>query len=129
MAKRTTAKKTRNGGTWTNAQFWGRVRSQLRRMSMYWIPIKQALEDAKRPYKGNNKRQKWEYKCAACKKWFIRKGVHVDHVIPAGSLRKAEDLAGFIERLFCEHSECYTVLCKKCHKIKTDEERNMGRTT
>lgn len=115
--------RTRNGGKWTEAQFWGRLRSQLRRMSMYWEPIKQCLEEAKRPYKGKNKRQKWEYKCTTCDGWFPRKGVQVDHIQPAGSLKSYDDLAGFVERLFCEEPECYAVRCTKCHKEKTDEER------
>jgi hypothetical protein len=86
---------------------------------MYWLPIRKCLEEARRAYKGENKRRKWEYKCNKCQQWYDRKGVEVDHVIEVGSLRCAEDLPGFVERLFCEMKECYVVLCKQCHKEKT----------
>lgn len=111
--------RTRNGGTWTEAQFWGMLRSTLRRRSMYWKPITEALNSARRKYKGENKRRKWEYQCAECSNWFMRKEVEVDHVEPVGSLKSYDDLPGFVKRLFCEEKECYTVLCKKCHKSKT----------
>lgn len=104
--------RTRNGGAWTEAQYWGRIRSALRRMSMYWKPIKEARDRAKRPYKGRNKRQKWEFQCAQCKNWFPQKSINVDHIVEAGSLRCAEDLPGFVERLFCEDVNGYQVLCK-----------------
>lgn len=117
MGKR--VERTRNGGTLTESQFWSMIRSTLRRRSMYWKPIKYALDKVKRPYTGENKRRKWEYQCEECKEWYDRKGVEVDHIIPSGSLTCYEDLPGFVERLFCEEPECYQVLCKKCHKKKT----------
>jgi hypothetical protein len=117
MGKR--VERTRNGKTLTEAAFWGMIRSTLRRRTMYWLPIKQAREQARRPYKGNNKRQKWEFLCAECKKHHPQKNINVDHKIEAGSLRNGDDLKGFVERLFCEDVEGYQVLCKPCHKSKT----------
>jgi 5-methylcytosine-specific restriction endonuclease McrA len=46
----------------------------------------------------------------------------VDHIIPAGTLTCSSDLAGFIERLFCEQ-ENLQVLCERCHDAKTKLER------
>ena len=121
--------RTRNGGTWTEAQFWGRIRSALRRISMYYKPIQDAKNRARKTVKG--KRWKYEYQCASCKKWFKAKEVEVDHLIPAGSLRSSDDLKGFVERLFCEDPNSYQVLCKSkknslgkitkqgCHNKKT----------
>jgi hypothetical protein len=101
---------------------------------MYWIPIKQARERARRSYKGKNKRQKWEFQCAHCKKWFPQKSINVDHKVEAGSLKSGKDLEGFVERLFCEDVDGYQVLCKTqkkngkivhhgCHDKKSKEHR------
>lgn len=111
--------KTRGSGTFTESGFWGMIRAALRQKSRWWKPIKDAKEAARRPYKGENKRIKWEYQCAHCKNWFPEKEIEVDHKIEAGSLRSGEDVQGFIERLFCER-DGLQVLCKHtCHKEKT----------
>jgi 5-methylcytosine-specific restriction endonuclease McrA len=77
---------------------------------------------ARRAYKGPSKRQKFEYQCNTCKAWFPEKQINVDHIKPAGSLNCKEDLAGFVERLFCEldNLQC---LCSDCHDIKTKKEK------
>lgn len=123
---------TRAGGEWTDAAFWGFLRSLLRAGTRKWPPIvRHAKLRCRRPYTGPNKRQRWEYQCAECGQWFKdevkdkSQRLHVDHVIPAGSLRSLADLPGFVERLFCE-SDNLRVLCTPCHKIKTDSE-NTGR--
>ena len=116
------APKTRNNGTMTESAFWSFIRSGLRQKSRWWKPITQCKLDAKRPYKGPNKRQKFEYQCNSCKKWFAEKNINVDHVLPAGSLNCANDLPGFVERLFVE-VEGLQVLCSICHDKKTAKER------
>jgi 5-methylcytosine-specific restriction endonuclease McrA len=73
---------------------------------------------ARRAYKGPNKRQKFEYQCALCQNWFAEKNINVDHISPAGSLNSAQDLPGFVERLFCEQDNLQ-VLCTACHDVKT----------
>jgi 5-methylcytosine-specific restriction endonuclease McrA len=117
-------RRIRNGGTWTESQFFSAIRSALRQKFRYWKPITKARDAARRVYKGKNKRQKWEYQCAHCQKWYKGGEVQVDHIIPCGSLRSYEDLVGFIKRLTPEDSEAFQVLCVECHKIKTKEERN-----
>ena len=121
MAKRI-VEKPYNAGTMTNAGFWGMIRSALRQKSRWWKPILQAKYAARRKYKGPNKRQKYEYLCDKCKKWFAEKHIEVDHIIPCGTLRSGDDVKGFIERLFCE-KEHLVVLCKPCHKKKTIKEK------
>ena len=120
MARR--VERTRNGGTWTNAQFYGAIRSALRSKFKWWKPMREAKERARRAYKGDG-RQKWEYQCNDCKKWYKDKEVQVDHVVPCGSLRCMEDIAPFIERMCCERVDAYQVLCKPCHQKKTNIER------
>ena len=114
--------KTKNGGTMTNAMFWSFIRSALRQKSRWWKPITQCRMASRRPYKGTNKRQKFEYQCNQCKNWFPDKETAVDHKIPAGSLNNGDDLKGFVERLFCEQEDLQ-VLCKGCHDVKTKLEK------
>jgi 5-methylcytosine-specific restriction endonuclease McrA len=130
MAKKKSAKprksaapKTRNAGTMTESAFWSFIRSSLRQKSRWWKPISQAKAKAKRSYKGPLKRQKFEYQCNQCKNWFPDKEINVDHIIPAGTLRSAKDLPGFVERLFCEIDNLQ-VLCNVCHTKKTQDEKS-----
>ncbi len=82
----------------------------------------QALALAKVPYVGDNKRKKWLYKCANCLELFDGKQVAIDHVQPCGTLKSKEDIATFVENLFCEVDNLQ-VLCSTCHDIKTLSER------
>lgn len=62
------------------------------------------------------------YKCAACQKLFPNKEVRVDHILPV-----VDPATGFttwddyIDRMFCG-PEGLQILCKPCHKIKTQAE-------
>lgn len=107
---------------WSQARFFGFLRSALRSAYNRWPPKFKVLANARRPYEGADKRTKWEFQCACCGEWFKSSDVSVDHIIPAGSLNSFEDLAGFCERLFCSE-EWLQVLCKLCHAKKTAEER------
>lgn len=119
---RPTTVKLRNAGTMTESAFWSMIRSGLRQKSRWWKPISICKNLSRRQYKGANKRQKYEYQCNKCKKWFPEKKITVDHIIPCGSLQKASDLPGFVERLFCEESGLQ-VLCTDCHNNKTQLEK------
>ncbi len=120
--RRVVTPKTRNAGTMTESAFWSFIRSALRQKSRWWKPISECKLKARRAYKGPNKRQKFEYQCKKCKKWFAEKNINVDHIKPAGSLNCAEDLPGFINRLFCEQDNLQ-VLCTECHDKKTKLEK------
>jgi hypothetical protein len=52
----------------------------------------------------------------------MEKEVQIDHIVDCGTLTCAEEVAGFVERLFCEVSGFQT-LCKPCHQIKTNSVR------
>jgi len=127
MAKRVTTPKTRNSGTMTESAFWSFIRSGLRQKSRWWKPITECKAKAKRPYKGPLKRQKFEYQCNQCKNWFPDKKINVDHIVPAGTLTCAQDLPGFVERLFCEVDNLQ-VLCTGCHDVKTQAEKNESKS-
>jgi 5-methylcytosine-specific restriction endonuclease McrA len=119
--------KTRNSGTLSESEFWSFIRSALRQKSRWWKPVSDCKQKVKRPYKGPNKRQKFEYQCNYCKNWFPDKEVNVDHIIPAGTLTCANDLPGFVERLFVE-VDGLQVLCQGCHNKKTKQEKNAKTT-
>lgn len=114
--------RTRAGGTWTEAGYFGFLRSGLRQLSRRWPPIANTLRGNRRPYTGPNKRQKWEYLCTACGHWFSAKEVSVDHVTPCGRLSSMDDVRTFVERLFCE-SDGLRVVCNECHDAITKGSR------
>jgi hypothetical protein len=116
--------KTRNAKTWTEAKYWGGIRSALRRLYRFqWVPAQQALIGARERYEGPNRLQKWSFRCAVCDGRFLRKDVELDHKVPCGSLKELVDVGPFLERLFPEDAGAYQVICKPCHLVKTKEER------
>lgn len=117
--------RTRNLKTETESEHMGKIRSALRRLSRFWKPALAAIDAVRRDYKGTDKRIKHEYQCSVCKEWYLRSKVHINHVVPCGSLRNYADAPGFLERLFCEDISGYNVLCKeKCHKAETAKQRS-----
>jgi hypothetical protein len=119
---KTRVPKTRNNNTFTESAFWSWIRSILRQKSRGWKPISKCKANSRRLYKGPVKRQKYEYQCNICKQWFKDAEISIDHKIPCGSLRCAEDLPEFIERLFVEVDGLQT-LCSTCHDFKTKNEK------
>ena len=118
--------RTRAGNEWTEAAFWGFLRSALRRASMRWPPIARlALLKVREPYTAppgaRKTRRKWQYRCAICgtAKW--RDQVAVDHIIPCGKCSSFDELATFASRLFCE-VDGLRILCGPCHAEVTREE-------
>lgn len=110
---------TRCSGTMTEAAYLAWIRSALRSKSLRWPPRNEALQAARRPYKGTNKLQKWEFKCAICKDYFKAKEVCVDHYPkPAGSILSVADIGEFANNLYCEVDNL-RVLCVPCHKVHT----------
>lgn len=115
--------KTRNLNSLTESQFWGFLRSGLRRQFRYWKPMLEAKRLVKRPYTGTNKRQKFEYQCNHCKNWFKESDTQIDHIDPVGSLLAWEDVLPFLKKLIPEDPAAFQVLCKPCHQQKTNTER------
>jgi hypothetical protein len=118
-AKTDRVPRTRANGEWTEAAFWGFVRSNIRAMSRKWPPLaRHALNAVRRPYVGDNKRQKWEFQCVECEGWYKRTEVEVDHIVPCGSIRSFQEAAVFMERMLVE-VDGLCVRCKTCHDKKT----------
>ena len=116
--------KTRNGKTYTEAQYFQKIRNGLRSAFRFWIPMMNCLKRGSRPSQSSNKRLKTEYLCVGCQNWFPRTGIQIDHKIPCGELNKYEDIVPFIINLTQEDENAYQLLCKyKCHKTKTEKEK------
>lgn len=108
---------------WSEAKFWAFVRSGLRAKWQRFPARYAALAQAKRAYVGDNRNQKWEYRCCNCEQYFLQKDVAVDHIHPAGTLKTYSDLPAFVQKLFVGLDKLQ-VLCRECHAKKTKEERN-----
>ena len=109
---------------WSTSKWWTFLRSKLRSAFTRWPPKYEVMADARRKYTGKNPRQKYEFQCAECRKWWKQTEVEVDHITPCGSLKAFEDLPGFVERMFCG-KEGLRVVCKPCHKAITAEARKV----
>ncbi len=112
--------KPRCSGTMTEGEYLTWVSSALRSRWLHWPPRAEAMKLARVPYTGENKRQKYAYKCAICGKIFSQKEVEVDHhPYKAGSLKSINDIGNYVSRgLYCEVDNL-RVVCKPCHKIHT----------
>lgn len=104
--------KTRSGESFfKSSKHFSLLRSKLRQIWMWYDDSRKEII----------KRIK---ACENCGVKITTKNRQVDHKIPAGSLRSLEDLPMFIERL---HSPDLQILCKDCHKRKTNDERRAVR--
>lgn len=112
--------RTRAGGQWTEARYFGFIRSALRAAFMKY-PVKHQVKKNCMQLTDEGSR----YKCQGCGELFRSNQVQVDHIEPCGSLKTFDDLPGFVERMFCE-ADGFQLLCKDCHQSKTNEERKRG---
>lgn len=117
---------TRCSNTKTQAQYEAIARNLIRDYTKKWKPKQDYLKTVRRPYRGTNKRIKWEYQCQECLEWVVNRKIkvkvggkektknsyEVDHIIPCGSTKP--DLWGFFERALCE-IDGYRGLCVFCH--------------
>lgn len=116
--------RNRNNNTMSESEYFGKLRSILRLgFKRCWIPMQLALEKAKRPSESTNKRLKWEYQCSECKLWFPRNQVHIDHIIPTGSLTCWDDVVPFIQKMTAEDVDAYQILCIEHNYAKAKIEK------
>lgn len=95
-----------------------KIRKMMYAQMWRFDPYRQdTLEAAKRLYKGPSQRQKYEYQCNMCRKWFVKSFVEVDHIEARGTYLLPEHEEGYRQRTFTKNLQ---ILCKKCHKtVKT----------
>lgn len=118
---------------WTTSRYWTFIRSALRKAWSKYPAKFDVLKNRRRNKpKGVVGKHKFEYQCVDCKGWFMQKQIAVDHIIPAGSLKKFDDLPQFCENLFTS-VDGLQILCdngsESCHKRKTRQERGISETT
>lgn len=114
--------RTRNDGTWTEAQLFGHLRSMLRKDSQRWKPPKGRAKRLRRPSQSENKLLRWQYPCETCGGWFREDEIEYDHAVPCGPLRSFADLATFAERLYVEQ-DGWRLTCSVCHAAKTARDK------
>ena len=114
-----------NDGEWTEARFRAFVISALRAQMKRFPPKWKALKAAMVGKKVNKRsgRLAEHYLCASCGGFFVARDVQVDHIDPVVSPEEGfQDWWTYMNRLYCE-AENLQVLCKPCHKDKTNAER------
>ena len=114
-----------NDGEWTEARFRAFIISALRAYMKRFPPKWKALKAASlgRLINKRSGRLAEHYRCAECLEPFVARDVQVDHINPVVDPAKGfEDWPTYMNRLYCE-AENLQVLCKPCHKDKTNEER------
>ena len=114
-----------NDGEWTEARFRAFVISALRAHTKRFPPKWKALKAAMVGKKVNKRsgRLAEHYLCASCGGFFVARDVQVDHIDPVVSPEEGfQDWWTYMNRLYCE-AENLQVLCKPCHKDKTNAER------
>ncbi len=110
---------------WTEGRVKGFITSVIRGGFRKWPGKYEALAAAKTGKMVNKAtgRVAEHYKCAACLSSFPAKDVQVDHIRPVVCLKQGfVDWDTYIKRMYVD-SAGLQVLCKKCHLIKTKEER------
>lgn len=109
----------------TKAKFMAWVRGGIRRGIWNRSPIKLEVIKNKRkriinPKTGN---EIWGGACYICGEDFPQKDLQVDHVKGEHSLKEIEDIQSFVEAMTCLSEDDLDLVCKPCHKIKTESER------
>jgi 5-methylcytosine-specific restriction endonuclease McrA len=102
------------------------VRSVRRKVT--WNPHKYLVAAARRVWRWSPEKKaaselcalgKDKRKCAKCQQIFLRKLVHMDHIVPVGRQPQDwDDYPNYYRRMFCPASNIQG-LCKSCHKKKT----------
>ena len=77
--------------------------------------IKKQRKQITNPNPRGNKLTVWGAECSMCHKDFVLKDIQVDHITPAGSLQKTEDIQGFVERLLYVTEDDLRLVCKGCN--------------
>ena len=112
-------------GEWTEARFRAFIISALRAHMKRFPPKWKALKAAMVGKRINKRtgRQAEQYLCASCGDFFVARDVQVDHIDPVVSPEEGfQDWWTYFNRLYCE-ADNLQVLCKQCHKDKTNAER------
>ena len=115
--------------SWTSGRLQGFIIGVLRAGHKRW-PFKYEVKNEAKTEKRVNPetgRVAQFYLCSACANEFTNKEVEVDHIDPVVDPNVGfVDWNTYITRLFSPKDN-YQLLCKSCHKIKSNEEKKKGK--
>ena len=77
--------------------------------------IKKKRKQIKNPNPNGKKETVFGFTCEMCNTDHVIANGQVDHKTPAGSLRKTEDIQGFVERLLYVTEDDLRLICKGCN--------------
>lgn len=77
--------------------------------------IKKVRKQIENPNPNGKKKTVFGFTCELCHNDFVLSQGQVDHKTPAGSLRKTEDIQGFVERLLYVTEDDLRLICKGCN--------------
>jgi hypothetical protein len=113
----------------TEAAFLSFIRGGIRRYLWSKNPIKLEFMKENRVMIPNPSKRKgakpkvWGARCEICGGLFPQKEIEVDHKTGEHSLRKTSDIQAFVEGIVFVRKEDLAIVCKPCHRIKTNAER------
>lgn len=105
---------------WKNSVAWFTYLRGCLRKAWNTSPVKHNLIKKKRkqidnPNPNGKKKTVFGFTCELCHNDYVLSQGNVDHKIPAGSLRKTEDIQGFVERLLYVTEDDLRLICKGCN--------------
>ena len=77
--------------------------------------IKKKRKQIKNPNPNGKKETVFGFTCEMCNTDHVIANGQVDHIVAAGSLRKTEDIQGFVERLLYVTEDDLRLICKGCN--------------
>lgn len=105
---------------WKNSVAWFTYLRGCLRKAWNTSPVKHNLIKKKRkqidnPNPNGKKKTVFGFTCELCHNDYVLSQGNVDHKVPAGSLRKTEDIQGFVERLLYVTEDDLRLICKGCN--------------
>jgi len=105
---------------WKNSVAWFTYLRGCLRKAWSNSPVKHNLIKKKRyqipnPNPKGKKATVFGFDCELCGGTYVLSEGQVDHINPAGSLRKTSDIQGFVERLLYVTEDDLRLICKGCN--------------
>lgn len=105
---------------WKNSVAWFTYLRGCLRKAWNTSPVKHNLIKKKRkqiknPNPNGKKETVFGFTCEMCNTDHVIANGQVDHKVAAGSLRKTEDIQGFVERLLYVTEDDLRLICKGCN--------------
>lgn len=96
-------------------EWWAKYIYAAARRVWRWSAARRAAKKAALLFNGKSK-------CAKCRKGYAEKETQVDHINPVVPIEGQESWDQYLKNLLSASSEDLQVLCKPCHKKKSQAE-------